>query len=113
MQPRQHEDTKKHTENRRGRRDRRERSSLRALRSPRLGFRDCVSKSAVVAIMLLSVACQPADSKSTTSGQPARSALTIAVIPKGTSHVFWQSIHAGANRAAQELGVTVIWRGPL
>jgi ribose transport system substrate-binding protein len=35
------------------------------------------------------------------------------VIPKGTTHVFWQSIHAGANKAAQELGVTVIWRGPL
>jgi ribose transport system substrate-binding protein len=39
--------------------------------------------------------------------------LTIAVIPKGTSHVFWQSIHAGAEKAAQEIGVTVIWRGPL
>jgi ribose transport system substrate-binding protein len=39
--------------------------------------------------------------------------LTIAVIPKGTSHVFWQSIHAGAEKAAQELGVQVIWRGPL
>ena len=39
--------------------------------------------------------------------------LSIAVIPKGTSHVFWQSIHAGAEKAAKELGVTVIWRGPL
>lgn len=39
--------------------------------------------------------------------------LTIAVIPKGTTHNFWQSIHAGAEKAAQELGVTVIWRGPL
>lgn len=39
--------------------------------------------------------------------------LTIAVIPKGTSHVFWQSVHAGAEKAAQELGVSVIWRGPL
>jgi ribose transport system substrate-binding protein len=39
--------------------------------------------------------------------------LTIAVIPKGTSHVFWQSIHAGAEKAAQELGAEVIWRGPL
>lgn len=38
---------------------------------------------------------------------------TIAVIPKGTSHVFWQSIHAGAVRAARETGVTVVWRGPL
>jgi ribose transport system substrate-binding protein len=39
--------------------------------------------------------------------------LTIAVIPKGTSHVFWQSIHAGARKAAAELGVTVVWRGPI
>jgi ribose transport system substrate-binding protein len=38
---------------------------------------------------------------------------TIAVIPKGTSHVFWQSIHAGAEKAARELGVTVVWRGPI
>jgi ribose transport system substrate-binding protein len=39
--------------------------------------------------------------------------LTIAVIPKGTSHIFWQSIHAGAAKAAEELGVDIIWRGPL
>ncbi len=39
--------------------------------------------------------------------------LTIAVIPKGTSHVFWQSIHAGAAKAALELDVDIIWRGPL
>jgi ribose transport system substrate-binding protein len=35
------------------------------------------------------------------------------VIPKGTSHVFWQSIHAGAAKAARELDVEIIWRGPL
>jgi ribose transport system substrate-binding protein len=39
--------------------------------------------------------------------------MTIAVIPKGTSHAFWQSVHAGAEKAAQETGVEVIWRGPL
>jgi len=39
--------------------------------------------------------------------------LTIAVIPKGTSHVFWRSIHAGAEKAAREVGATVIWSGPL
>jgi ribose transport system substrate-binding protein len=41
------------------------------------------------------------------------SQLTIAVIPKGTTHTFWQSIHAGVNKAASELGVAVVWRGPL
>jgi len=36
----------------------------------------------------------------------------IAVIPKGTTHEFWKSIHAGAEKAASELGVEVIWMGP-
>jgi ribose transport system substrate-binding protein len=36
------------------------------------------------------------------------------VIPKGTTHEFWQSIHAGALKAAQEHGdVELIWQGPL
>ncbi len=29
----------------------------------------------------------------------------IAVIPKGTTHVFWKSIHAGAVKAEQELNL--------
>ena len=44
--------------------------------------------------------------------------FTIAVIPKGTTHEFWKSIHAGAMKAQQELAakgvaVEVIWKGPL
>jgi len=39
--------------------------------------------------------------------------LTVAMIPKGTTHQFWQMIHGGAEKAAQELGINVIWRGPL
>lgn len=42
-------------------------------------------------------------------GKPA----TIAVIPKGTTHEFWKSIHAGAIKAARELEVKIIWKGPL
>ena len=43
---------------------------------------------------------------------------TIAVIPKGTTHEFWKSIHAGAVKAQRELAaqgmkVEVIWKGPL
>jgi len=46
------------------------------------------------------------------------SKLTIAVIPKGTTHEFWKSIHAGSVKAARELSsqgteVEVIWKGPL
>jgi len=42
----------------------------------------------------------------------------IAVIPKGMTHVFWKSIHAGAIKAEQELkesglDVEIIWKGPL
>jgi ribose transport system substrate-binding protein len=39
--------------------------------------------------------------------------LTVAMIPKGTTHQFWQMVHAGAEKAAQELNVEVVWRGPL
>jgi ribose transport system substrate-binding protein len=60
---------------------------------------------AITAALMLAAAC---------SGRPAEPGkLTVAVIPKGTSHVFWQMIHGGAEKAAQELDVSVIWRGPL
>ncbi len=39
--------------------------------------------------------------------------LKIAVIPKGTTHLFWKSIEAGARKAGEELGVEIIWKGPL
>ena len=38
----------------------------------------------------------------------------IAVIPKGTTHEFWKSVHAGAAQAAKEAGnVEIFWKGPL
>lgn len=46
------------------------------------------------------------------SGETARK-LRIAVIPKGTTHIFWKSVHAGAEKAARELGnVEILWKGP-
>jgi ribose transport system substrate-binding protein len=40
--------------------------------------------------------------------------LRLAVIPKGTTHEFWKSVHAGAAKAAKELGdVELLWKGPL
>src|SRR5512141_3301716 len=47
------------------------------------------------------------------SGQQASGTITIAVIPKGTTHEFWKSIHAGAMKAAKETGAEIIWKGPL
>lgn len=36
----------------------------------------------------------------------------IAVIPKGTSSVFWESVRAGAEEAGKELGYEISWNGP-
>lgn len=46
-------------------------------------------------------------------GGAAKSGLKIAMIPKGTTHEFWKSVHAGADEAAKALGVELIWKGPL
>lgn len=45
-------------------------------------------------------------------------AYTITVIPKGTTHDFWQSVHAGAIKAQRELAkkkiaINIVWQGPL
>ena len=36
----------------------------------------------------------------------------IAVVPKANSHLFWQTVQAGAMAAGRELGVEVVWNGP-
>jgi len=61
-------------------------------------------------VLTLLIACTP--------GNNAKKKLTIAVIPKGATHEFWKSIHAGSNKAASEFNaqgtaVEVIWKGPL
>ena len=45
-------------------------------------------------------------------------ALRIAVIPKGTTHDYWKSVHAGALKAqadlkAKGINVDILWKGPL
>ena len=47
------------------------------------------------------------------AGLQAAEPLKIAVIPKGTTHSFWKSVEAGARKAGDELGVEIIWKGPL
>ncbi|HZL34123.1 MAG TPA: substrate-binding domain-containing protein [Tepidisphaeraceae bacterium] len=37
----------------------------------------------------------------------------IAVIPKGTTHVYWKSVQAGAQQAGKDLNVRILWKGPL
>jgi ribose transport system substrate-binding protein len=36
----------------------------------------------------------------------------IAVIPKGTTHIFWESVKRGAEKAGEEAGVKILWNGP-
>lgn len=38
--------------------------------------------------------------------------LKIAVVPKGTTHEFWQTIKAGADVAGQEVNAEILWNGP-
>ncbi len=52
------------------------------------------------------------DSGGTSLGGSANK-LKIAVIPKGTTHEFWKSVHAGAIKASKELDVDIVWKGPL
>jgi ribose transport system substrate-binding protein len=37
----------------------------------------------------------------------------IAVIPKGTTQVFWKSVEKGVRQAAAEAELDVVWKGPL
>ena len=51
-------------------------------------------------------------------GAKGEKRYTIAVIPKGTTHEFWNAINAGVFKARDELvgkgvKVDVIWKGPL
>jgi len=62
--------------------------------------------------------CGESGSRQRGSRAGAAQPLTIAVIPKGTTHEFWKSIHAGAIQASRELStegapVKIIWKGPL
>ena len=45
-------------------------------------------------------------------GCGGRRKKTIGVVPKGTSHLFWLSVEAGAMAAGREFGVEILWNGP-
>ncbi len=69
-----------------------------------------------VACFALALGCAakaPSTDPGSAAGESAKT-LRLAVIPKGTTHEFWRSVHAGAQQAAKEFGnVEVIWKGPL
>ncbi len=75
----------------------------------------------IVCLIALALALGPAGCSKQSDGggsTPAPKSFTIAVIPKGTTHEFWKSIHAGAIKAERELNgkgvkTEIIWKGPL
>ena len=71
---------------------------------------------ALLAVVTCTIGCTPAAKTTANNGGAGASGkqLRIAVIPKGTSHEFWKSVHYGAQQAANEIGnVEIIWRGPV
>jgi ribose transport system substrate-binding protein len=36
----------------------------------------------------------------------------VGVVPKGANHIFWQTVHAGAIKAAREYGFEIQWNAP-
>jgi len=64
-----------------------------------------VALFAIIWLCCGSSACQPRNSGSGNK-------LTIGVVPKGANHIFWQTVHAGAIKAAREFGAEVEWNAP-
>src|SRR5262245_56522091 len=62
-------------------------------------------RSLVLLLLLLLGAAAP-------FGCRRKDRLVVAVVPKAQAHVFWQTVHAGAMAAGQELGVDIRWNGP-
>ncbi len=60
----------------------------------------------IVSILALAAGC---GKQSTTKSDR----IIIAVIPKGTMHEFWKTVHAGAVKASKELDCDIIWKGPI
>ena len=64
--------------------------------------------------VLVPPACRKAEAPKGSAARPFR----IAVVPKGTTHEFWRTIHAGAVKAKEDLAakgvhVELTWKGPL
>jgi ribose transport system substrate-binding protein len=68
----------------------------------------------LAAAVVAGPACRKAEGPRVSGGKPLR----IAFVPKGTTHEFWRTIHAGALKASRELSakgtpVEILWKGPL
>jgi ribose transport system substrate-binding protein len=64
-------------------------------------------------VCLYAAGCDSRPVGSAGGAKPDDDKLRIAVIPKGSTHIFWQSVKLGADRAGSELGVEIIWKAPV
>ncbi len=63
-------------------------------------MRSCTVQILAAGAFAVATACQSSPTK------------TIGVVPKGANHIFWQTVHAGAVKAAREYGYQVEWKAP-
>jgi ribose transport system substrate-binding protein len=73
---------------------------------------------AVLSLLLALSFCAKREANAPRDTPSAGRTVTIAVVPQGTTHEFWKSIHAGAVKAARDatargLTVNLIWKGPV
>lgn len=69
-------------------------------------------------LIFITASCLAAGFFSCNKQSSGAKSFTIAVVPQGSTHEFWKSIHAGAVKATQDLKqegveVNLIWKGPL
>lgn len=83
-------------------------------------FSSALTITVIGLLALEGVGCNK--NNSSTSGNPANTGNSnttkIAVIPKGTNHEYWKSVHAGAVEAVKELkakgrNIEIFWKGPV
>src|SRR5688500_6632518 len=78
----------------------------------------CFLLAAVLTITACSKSEAPQPATTTAAAPAAAKSFRVAVIPQGSTHEFWKSIHAGAMKAAgdakaENLDVEIIWKGPM
>lgn len=84
---------------------------LHVMRARRLPARQSsgrliVLARAVIVVMLIALAGACGGRRGTA---PGAATPVIAVIPRGSTQMFWRGVRAGAMKAGQDLGVTVVW----
>ncbi len=76
-----------------------------------------ITTAAALAISLTLNGCGDDATDSQSKSNPSDDSYKIAMVPKGTTHEFWKSVHAGAIKAERELQakgekIELVWQGP-